>query len=73
MHDEEHSDCKANIEYRQAFQDLNHRDRVLVVGRPGTGKTTLVHRVSLDWVHGLMLGPVTALFPTIPSKVSIVI
>ena len=53
---------KANIEYRQAFQDINHGDRVLVVGRPGSGKTTLVHRVSQDWARGLMLGLVKALF-----------
>ena len=56
------SGSKANIEYRQAFQDTNHGDRVLVVGRPGSGKTTLVHRVSQDWAHGLMLGLVKALF-----------
>ena len=48
------SGSKANIEYRQAFQDINHGDRVLVVGRPGSGKTTLVHRVSQDWAHGLI-------------------
>ena len=56
------SGSKANIEYRQAFQDINHGDRVLVVGRPGSGKTTLVHRVSQDWAHGLMLCIVKALF-----------
>ena len=56
------SGSKANIEYRQAFQDISHGDRVLVVGRPGSGKTTLVHRVSQDWAHGLMLGLVKALF-----------
>ena len=56
------SGSKATIEYRQAFQDINHGDRALVVGRPGSGKTTLVHRVSQDWAHGLMLGLVKALF-----------
>ena len=56
------SGSKANIEYKQAFQDINHGDRVLVVGRPGSGKTTLVHRVSQDWARGLMLGLVKALF-----------
>ena len=56
------SGSKANIEYKHAFQDINHGDRVLVVGRPGSGKTTLVHRVSQDWAHGLMLGLVKALF-----------
>ena len=56
------SGSKANIEYKQAFQDINHGDRVLVVGRPGSGKTTLVHRVSQDWARGLTLGLVKALF-----------
>ena len=56
------SGSKATIEYRQAFQDINHGDRVLVVGRPGSGKTTLVHRVSQDWARGLMLRLVKALF-----------
>ena len=56
------SGSKANVEYKQAFQDVNHGDRVLVVGRPGSGKTTLVHRVSQDWARGLMLGLVKALF-----------
>ena len=55
------SGSKATIEYRQAFQDINHGDRVLVVGRPGSGKTTLVHRISQDWAHGSMLGLVKAL------------
>ena len=56
------SGSKANIDYKQAFQDINHGDRMLVVGRPGSGKTTLVHRVSQDWAHRLMLGLVKALF-----------
>ena len=56
------SGSKATIEYKQAFQDINHGDRVLVVGRPGSGKTTLVHRVSQDWAHGSILDLVKALF-----------
>ena len=56
------SDSKANIEYTQAFEDINHGNRVLVVGRPGSGKTTLVHRVSQDWARGSILGLVKALF-----------
>ena len=40
---------KSNIDYISAFNSLTHEDRVLVEGRPGSGKTTLVHKISHDW------------------------
>ena len=40
---------KSNIDYIAAFNSLTHGDRVLVEGRPGSGKTTLVHKISRDW------------------------
>ena len=40
---------KSNIDYISAFDSLTHGDRVLVEGRPGSGKTTLVHKISHDW------------------------
>ena len=40
---------KSNIDYISAFNSLTHGDRVLVEGRPGSGKTTLVHKISHDW------------------------
>ena len=54
--------CKSNVSYQEAFSNISYGDRVLVVGRPGSGKTTLVHRVSQDWGKVLTLGGVKSLF-----------
>lgn len=37
------------IAYEKVFGNLNSGERLLIEGRPGSGKTTLVHRVSQDW------------------------
>ena len=43
---------KESIEYDAAFTNLNSAMRFLIEGRPGSGKTTLVHRFSKDWARG---------------------
>ena len=53
---------KSNVSYQEAFSNISYGDRVLVVGRPGSGKTTLVHRVSQDWGRLLTLRGVRSLF-----------
>ena len=53
---------KASIDYLDAFRDIEYGDRVLVVGRPGSGKTTLVHRISQDWAKGSILTNYKILF-----------
>ncbi len=60
--DDVFSSSKSSIEYREAFRDIMYGDRVLVVGRPGSGKTTLVHKLSKDWAHGSVLEKYKALF-----------
>ena len=35
--------------------DLESGTRLLVEGRPGSGKTTLVHKISQDWATGDLL------------------
>lgn len=40
---------KECIEYTDAFTGLESGTRLLVEGRPGSGKTTLVHKFSRDW------------------------
>ena len=40
---------KSSTDYKSAFMSLEQSSRILVVGRPGSGKTTLVHRISQDW------------------------
>ena len=46
---------KEKIEYEQAFQVYTRSERMLVLGCPGSGKTTLVHKVVKDWAQGLVL------------------
>ena len=45
---------KESTDFVKAFHNLNSGMRVLVEGRPGSGKTTLVHKVSQDWGNGCL-------------------
>ena len=53
---------KASVDYQDAFRDIEYGDRVLVVGRPGSGKTTLVRRISQSWAKGSILTKFKILF-----------
>ena len=46
---------KEKIKYEQAFGTHSDSEIILVLGRPGGGKTTLVHKVVKDWAQGLVL------------------
>ena len=46
---------KEKIEYKQAFGTYNSSEILLMLGRPGSGKTTLVHKVVKDWAQSLVL------------------
>ena len=46
---------KERIEYKDAFSQYECRALVLVEGRPGSGKTTLVNRIAKDWAEGKVL------------------
>ena len=43
---------KEVIEYKKAFGTYTSGDLLLVEGRPGSGKTTLVHKITRDWASG---------------------
>ncbi len=40
---------KGEINYIDAFEGISHGEVIIVEGRPGSGKTTLVHKISHDW------------------------
>ena len=46
---------KEKIEYKEAFGEYKSRDLILLEGRPGSGKTTLVHKIIRDWTEGEVL------------------
>ena len=46
---------KEKITYKDAFSDYKSGELVLVEGRPGSGKTTLAHKVIKDWKLGEVL------------------
>ena len=43
---------KDSIRYKVVFTNLKSGTRLLIEGRPGSGKTTLVHKFSQDWARG---------------------
>ena len=54
---------KGETDYKSAFENIRHGERVIVQGRPGSGKTTLVHKISQDWAdQSTEWGHVKALF-----------
>ena len=48
---------KEAIVYKAVFDNLDSSTRLLVEGRPGSGKTTLVHKASKDWASGYLKFP----------------
>ena len=46
---------KEIYEYEHTFGAYNSSEVILVLGRPGSGKTTLVHKVVKDWVQDIVL------------------
>ena len=54
---------KGETDYKSAFESVQHGETVIVQGRPGSGKTTLVHKISQDWAdHSIEWGHIKALF-----------
>lgn len=48
---------KEEISYEDAFNKHDNGSRILIIleGRPGCGKTTLMHKLSQDWEKDLLL------------------
>ena len=49
---------KEVAEYEEIFRNYKKGELVLIEGRPGSGKTTLVYKITQDWAHGkpILLG-----------------
>ena len=45
-------ESKEVVDYEEVFREYREGALVLVEGRPGSGKTTLVHKVTRDWATG---------------------
>ena len=46
---------KKKVEYERVFYDYSSGGLILLEGRPGSGKTTLVHKIIKDWTKGKVL------------------
>ena len=46
---------KKKVEYELVFCDYSSGGLILLEGRPGSGKTTLVHKIMKDWTKGKVL------------------
>ena len=53
---------KKIVDYKQVFCEYNSKELILLEGRPGSGKTTLVHKVIKDWAEGEVLAKAKYLF-----------
>ena len=53
---------KEMIEYNELIKLLSITDCVLILGRPGSGKTTLVRKVIKDWARGRVLQEANLVF-----------
>ena len=43
---------KKVAEYKEIFRKYNEGELMLMEGRPGSRKTTLVHKITQDWAYG---------------------
>ena len=46
---------KEKVKYEQVFGECKCGELILLEGRPGSGKTTLVHKIIVDWTRGHVL------------------
>ena len=55
-------EIREKVKYEDAFSDYESGALLLVEGRPGSGKTTLAHKITKDWAKGTILKNVHMVF-----------
>ena len=53
---------RERVQYEDSFSKYERGALVLVEGRPGSGKTTLAHKITKDWAKGMVLQNVHMVF-----------
>ena len=48
-------DQKEKVEYEEVLSEYKSRELLFIEGRPGSGKTTLGHKIARDWALGEVL------------------
>ena len=59
---------KNKITYSGIFENTVVGSRILLEGRPGSGKTTLMNKISRDWAQGVILNSLVSLLILIPLR-----
>ena len=59
---------KNEITYSCIFENMVVGSRLLLEGRPGSGKTTLMDKISRDWAKGVILNSLVSLLILVPLR-----
>ena len=59
---------KNKITYSCIFENTIVGSRILFEGRPGSGKTTLMNKISRDWAQGVILNSLVSLLILVPLR-----
>ena len=59
---------KNKITYSGIFKNTVVGSRILLEGRPGSGKTTLMNKISRDWAQGVILNSLVSLLILVPLR-----
>ena len=59
---------KNEITYCSVFENMIVGARILLEGRPGSGKTTLMNKISRDWAQGVILNSLVSLLILVPLR-----
>ena len=59
---------KNKISYSCIFENAEVGSRLLLEGRPGSGKTTLMNKISRDWAQGVILNSLVSLLILVPLR-----